>query len=135
MRIALILAGVCFYMTGAPANAMEMNFTGAWQIETVAGVDDLDPSKTEFVADDDGVAMTVGCNRMRAKPRVERSSVRFGPVAGTLMLCRPPLDAVEKGFHKALEAARSFVVDGRGENLMFLNETGETIITMSKKVE
>jgi len=133
MRNVLILGlAVAFVATG-PADASDTSLEGKWQIETVKGIDSFDTSATEVVVMDDGsIAMTVGCNRMMGKPKIEGSKITFGPVAGSLMACPPPLDVLEKNLGVALEATRSFEIDGSSKSLTFLNEAGEAVVTMAR---
>ena len=134
MRTVLILGlAIAFVATGL-ASASDTSLEGEWQIEAVKGVDSFDTSKTEAVVMDDGsIAITVGCNRMLGKPKIEDSMITFGPVAGTLMACPPPLDVLEESLGAALDATRSFKINGTGKSLTFLNEAGEAVVTMARR--
>ena len=44
--------------------------------------------------------------------RAAASTIRFGPMAATMMACPPPRDRVERAYVAALAAARSYRVEG-----------------------
>ena len=131
MRIVTIIALTFSFTIVVMASASENELKGKWKIESVKNVDSLDVSKTELVFLEDGaVAMTVGCNRMRGNPKIEGSAIEFGPVAGTLMACPPPLNSVERHFHAALDATRRYTVEASGDVLIFANQDGEALVKL-----
>lgn len=123
----------CLVLTSSMAGAAEASLEGKWKIQSIKNVDSFDSSKAEIVVTDDGAfAMTIGCNRLRGKPRIEDSSIAFESVATTLMACPPPLDRTEETFRAALEAVSAFDLDPSREVLTFSNTSGEVLITLSR---
>ena len=51
-----------------------------------------------------------GCNRMRGGYTVAGDRVTFGPMAGTLMACPPPLGDVESAVARALTGTQRFAI-------------------------
>ena len=114
-----VLAGCCRVLgsTGpgaAPAGAALEGPT--WRLASLPGHD-----AAFLAAVPDGVtvqlaagAMQVfaGCNRMRGGYTVAGDRVTFGPMAGTLMACPPPLGDVENAVTRALTGTQRFTVTG-----------------------
>ena len=131
MQLTKMIALILILATTGVASASDSALTGKWMIESVKDIDSVDSSKTELVVlEDGGVAMTVGCNRMRGNPTIEGSMIEFGPIAGTLMACPEPLDLLEKQFQEALEATRSYAIEPSGKVLVFFDADGEPLIRL-----
>lgn len=63
-------------------------------------------------SEDSRAAGSSGCNRMMGGFTLDGSSIRFEAVAGTRMACPEPQMEVETNVHAALEAARSWEIQG-----------------------
>ena len=68
-----------------------------------------------------------GCNRLMAKATVDGESLRFGPVAGTMMACAHE-SAQPQAFTEALALVRSYRV--RGDELSLLDAQGVTLLRL-----
>jgi heat shock protein HslJ len=93
--------------------------------------DSLDAARTVFeVAADGQVSSTVGCNRIVGKPSLEGDRLRFGPMAATRMACPPPLDRLEAAYMAALDAVRSYRVEGA--RLILVDEAGQAAVVLAR---
>ena len=105
---------------------------GNWRFVEIKDASDLDPAKTEFVVlAGGGVALTVGCNRMRADFKLDANSLTFGPIASTRMLCAPPLADLEQKAGRALEATRRYEIGADGQ-LKLLDAAGGLLARLAK---
>ncbi len=77
----------------------------------------------------DKVSGTGGCNRFNGPISIEDDAVQIGPIAATKMMCEGKSE-VEGQYFSALEAARSFVVDG--ETLVLKAEDGHVLLKFKK---
>src|SRR5262245_18362241 len=59
----------------------------------------------------DKVSGTGGCNRFSGPISIEHDAIQIGPLAATKMMCEVKSE-IETQYFSALEAARSFVVEG-----------------------
>jgi putative lipoprotein len=66
-----------------------------------------------------------GCNRITGTYNVEKQTIRFGPIASTMMACPKGMDT-EKDFMQALDAARKWKV--QGDELELYGEDGNFLI-------
>ncbi len=133
MRNLSLLGLAIAFATPMPVHAGDINLEGRWQITSVKGFDELDSSKTEFVVMEDGrIGMSVGCNRMTSKPSIDGDTITFGPIAATMMACRPPFDELEKQFAQGLETTRLYALDSDGNLLDFLDGDGVSVISFSR---
>lgn len=125
---ALAAAALCVATTAAAASG---GLAGKWRIVAVSGAEGLDVSRAqaEFAANG-RFASTVGCNRIAGKPAVSGQKLAFGPMMATRMACPPPLDAVERQYLSALEAVRSYRMEGG--RLLFLDESGDGLVTLER---
>lgn len=115
------------------ATASVLSLEGEWRIEAIKDVKSFDTSKANVAfANDGSMAMTIGCNRMRSKPKIEGSSITIGPIAGTMMICPPLLADLEQKLQIALDTTRTFKLDGATNTLTFLDEVGANVLTLVK---
>ena len=77
----------------------------------------------------DKVSGTGGCNRFNAPITIEDDAVQIGPLASTKMMCEGKSE-IEAQYFSALEAARSFVVEG--DTLTLKGEDGHTLVKFRK---
>jgi heat shock protein HslJ len=97
-----------------PVNAAEQDIRATnWIVVGLAEAGKIDSTRTSFVISDDGkVTTTIGCNRMMGTAKVEGTEIAIGAIAATRMACPEPLMRLERAWGAALEAARSFKIDG-----------------------
>ncbi len=123
--VMTVLGGAGALAAGAPP------LVGKWRIDEVRGADRFDAGKTLFEAAADGrVSTTVGCNRIAGKPAIDGDSITFGPMAATRMACPPPLDRLESKYLAALDAVRSWRIEGT--KLLLLDAKGERAVTLER---
>lgn len=90
----------------------------AWYFVEAAGSPiipawDSDRSASLTLSSEDSQATgSSGCNRMMGGYTIDGSSIRFNAIAGTRMACPEPEMQVEQSVHSALEAVRSWEIQG-----------------------
>ncbi|PWS35783.1 hypothetical protein DFH01_19590 [Falsiroseomonas bella] len=101
-----------------------------WIAEDIAGRGVVDRSRTSMSFGADGrVSGLGGCNRYNGGYTLDGASLRFGPVAGTMMACPPALAEQEQRFHAALAQVRGWRI---ANGLLHLtDEAGGTVIRLS----
>jgi heat shock protein HslJ len=127
-----ILAAGLLIATGASGvGAADDPLVGKWRIERVRGAASVDAAKTAFeVAADGQVSSTVGCNRIVGKPSLAGDRLPFGAMAATRMACPPPLDRLETAYMAALDAVRSYRVEGA--RLTLVDEAGQAAVVLAR---
>ena len=127
-----ILAGCCRVVgsTGPGAAPAGSALEGpTWRLASLPGHD-----AAFLAAVPDGVTVQLsagtlqvfaGCNRMRGGYTIAGDRVTFGPMAGTLMACPPPLGDVENAVAHALTGTQRFTV--AGDALTLVSAAGETL--------
>jgi heat shock protein HslJ len=130
MRTAIVLGLLASVLSGGAAFADD-SLEGSWRIETIGGAPDFNVSKTQMVMSKDGtMAMSVGCNRMTARPAVEGEDISIGLVAATRMACRPPLGDIELRLREALNATSNFTLEN--DTLAFRDDSGAPVIVFTR---
>lgn len=69
---------------------------------------------------------STGCNRFMTDYTVDGDSLELGQIAGTLMACAPPADAIEKAYTAALGEVASWTIDG--EQLVLSDADGNELL-------
>jgi heat shock protein HslJ len=117
--------------TTAPARADEDEMAGQWRIEQIRDAAAVDAAATSFEFLPNGrVAATIGCNRLIGQPEFRGGRIVFGAMAATRMACPPPLDALERQFSAALDAARRYRRDGA--RLVLSDDKGQPVVTLRR---
>jgi heat shock protein HslJ len=70
------------------------------------------------------LSAAAGCNQFGGTYAVDGDTVSFGPLAGTLMACPEPLDALERALVKLLAAPRQWRIAGQTLTL----RDGDTVL-------
>ncbi|MBY0276883.1 META domain-containing protein [Candidatus Binatia bacterium] len=132
--LALVLVVVLTPLAPAPASEDAPPAAAAlegttWRLVSLPGHD------AAFVAAvPDGVTLQfaagalqvfAGCNRLRGGYTIDGDRVTFGPMAGTLMACPPPLGDVEKAVTRALTGTQRFTVGG--DELTLVSATNDAL--------
>ena len=116
---------------GCPDNRMAAEFANTfWGLTHLHGVaqDHTDGRQEPYLLiSDDGARFsgTMGCNRFMGQLKNEDDSVKFGPVASTMMACPAELAQREAIFAETLEAARR--VDLMDHRLRLLDDAGSEL--------
>ena len=78
----------------------------------------------------DKASGTGGCNRFSGPINIEDDAIQIGPLASTKMMCEGKSE-IESQYFAALEAARSFTIDGGGL-LIIKDDSGKVILKFKK---
>lgn len=70
-----------------------------------------------------------GCNRFNGPISIEDDAIQIGPLASTKMMCEGKSE-IESQYFAALEAARSFMIDGG--MLIIKDDSGKVILKFKK---
>lgn len=111
-----LLAGCCRIPSNASA-PVPLAFEGpTWQLAAPAaqgtgvGAKEMRPVTALF--EGGRVSGFSGCNRFMGSYTLDRDSVLFGPLAGTMMACPDPGMAIEKAFLGALTGTLRYAISG-----------------------
>ncbi|HVO57788.1 MAG TPA: META domain-containing protein [Dongiaceae bacterium] len=99
----------------APA-ATAPNLAGTqWKLQTIAGKAVIANSRATLMFPEAGrAAGNSSCNRFAGAVTIAGDAIKFGPLAGTRMLCDDPANQQETAYLKALDAVQKFAVtDGK----------------------
>lgn len=77
----------------------------------------------------DKASGTGGCNRFSGPISIEDDAIQIGPLASTRMMCEGKSE-IESQYFAALEAARSFAIDG---GMLIIKDDGGKVILKFKK--
>ena len=117
--------------TGAMAAA---GIDGRWRAETIAAKPVAKNIASEIeIAADGKVAGTGGCNRLVSQVMIKGSALKFGPVAGTMMMCDDAKMAQERAFHDALGATAAFRLESGGKTLVLLDAAGKAVAELARE--
>jgi putative lipoprotein len=102
-----------------------------WIAEDIAGRGVVDRSRTSLSFGADGrVSGLAGCNRYNGSYTLDGASLRFGPIAGTMMACPPALAEQEQRLHAAMAQVRGWRI---ANGLLHLtDEAGATVIRAAR---
>jgi putative lipoprotein len=114
-----------------PAAAPASLVGGDWLAEDIGGGGVLDrPQSTITFGPDQAAYGSGGCNRFRGSATISGDTLRFGPLASTMMACPPAVMDQERKFLDALEATRSYRFEG--PFLYFLDASGAKLVTFTR---
>ena len=71
-----------------------------------------------------------GCNNFRGGVEIKGKTMKFGPLASTMMACEDAKSKQEFRFHSALEKTAAFTVEN-GE-LHLIDAAGKTVVRLEK---
>lgn len=127
---ARLLAGCCRIPSNASA-PVPLAFEGpTWQLVAPGaqgagvGADEKRPVTALF--EGGRVSGFSGCNRFMGSYTLDRDSVLFGPLAGTMMACPEPEMAIEKAFLGALTGTLRYAISG--DRLTLTPATGAPLV-------
>jgi len=89
---------------------------GNWLVEDIQGSGVLDRVQTTLdLADDGQFHGSGGCNNYRGQASLDGNAISFGPAMATRMACPEAVMNQETKFFQALEAVKSWEIDGHGK--------------------
>ncbi|NJO22538.1 MAG: META domain-containing protein [Sphingomonadales bacterium] len=102
-----------------------------WLAEDIGGRGVVDNVRTTISVGAGGeVTGSGGCNRLRGTAQIDGSSLAFGPMATTRMMCPPAVMDQEAKFLHALDLTREFRLDG--PYLKFLDRDGAELVRFTR---
>jgi putative lipoprotein len=127
----LLVAG-CSLVRPDSAETPKVDLRGTWLAEAIdgGGVAESAQSTLEF-AHDGRVAGRGGCNRYGGSVKAESGSILMSELFSTKMACAPPLMDQESRFMAALQAARTYRMEG--SKLVLVDATGKPRLRFSRQ--
>lgn len=102
-----------------------------WLVEDITGGGVIDNVQTTINISAGGeVSGSGGCNRLRGTAQIDGSSLTFGAIATTRMMCPPAVMDQEGKFLRALELTREFRFDA--PYLKFLDGAGTELVRFTR---
>jgi putative lipoprotein len=102
-----------------------------WLAEDIGGRGVVDNVRTAITIGAGGeVTGSGGCNRLRGVAQTDGSSLTFGTMATTRMMCPPAVMDQEGKFLRALDLTREFRLDGA--YLKFLDRDGAALVRFAR---
>jgi len=124
------MIGALLFASAALAQSGGLGGT-TWAAENIAGGGVIDSSQTTVSFEDaNAVSGSGGCNRYRGAVTVDGDNMQFGQIAATKKACAPALMDQETKFFAALDAARTFVIDGA--YLLLRDQSGAEILRLTQ---
>lgn len=111
---------------------------GPWLVESINGAN-VNPAVRADLTFEPGdqntsvVFGTGGCNRLRGGWQQTGSTIKLGPLAGTMMMCEPEKMEVEQKVMKGLEAATTVSFPGDGSAMLKAPDGGVVVLRREKK--
>ena len=98
----------------APTTPVTLRGT-QWSLEDLAGKAVIADSRATLAFPEPGkVAGNGSCNRFAGSAEINGSTIKFGPLVATRMMCEPEVSNQETQYLKALETVQRFAVkDGK----------------------
>lgn len=125
--VRILMAAVVSVATAGSTDMTEQD----WLVEDIGGGGVVDNVRTAITIGAGGeVTGSGGCNRLRGTAQIDGSSLTFGAVATTRMMCPPAVMDQEGKFLRALELTREFRIDG--PYLKFLDGTGAELVRFTR---
>ena len=125
---------ICMLAAAAPAGAGSTASAAAvegttWRLASLPGHDaaflDAVPDGVTVRFADGALQAFAGCNRLRGGYTVDGDRLTFGPIAGTMMACPPPVGDVENAVVRALTGTQRFAVTG--DTLTLTTDAGSAL--------
>jgi putative lipoprotein len=126
-----VVAG-CSLVRPDSAATPKVDLTGAWLAEDIDGAGVIDNAQSTLeLGTDDRVAGRGGCNRYGGSVKVSGASMLMSELFSTKMACAPALMDQETRFMAALQAVRTFRMDG--EKLVLVDATGKARLRFTRQ--
>ncbi len=113
--------------TSEPAMNISLTHT-QWVAEKIFGNAADAAESTVSFPEEGKVGGSTGCNNYTGSVTIELTSIDFGLLATTRMMCAPAISGQETLFLEALEITSSW--QRIGSTLIFLDKNGETVMTL-----
>jgi heat shock protein HslJ len=129
---AVFTLSSCSHKT-TPTIVVVSGLAGTWQVLSVNGVAIVkkDAGKEmpylEFNTTNNTVTGTAGCNRLNGKATFTRTSIDFGPIATTMMMC--PNAKYEREILQTLIGNLSYTLES---NVITISKEGRNVMTLGR---
>jgi heat shock protein HslJ len=129
---ALMILAACSHKT-IPVEAIKNDFSGTWQILTVNGITVVkkDAGKEtpylDFNTTNGTLTGTTGCNRLNGKATFTNSTINFGAIATTMMLC--PNAQYERDILQTLIGNLSYTYE---HQIISISKEGRVVMTLGR---
>ena len=102
---------------------------GKWLAEDIRGGGVIDRLQTTLEIRGDGqVSGTGGCNRYTGHATIEGASIKFGPLASTMMACTPAAMDQERKFFDALKEVTGWEIDSTSGRLSLTGTGNKSLV-------
>lgn len=126
MLLALLVATPAF----ADGDAGSLLVGTNWQLTSLGAAAAADGVKSTLtIAEDGNVNGNGGCNGFGGTVKIDGSALAFSQMRSTMMACEDAAMKQEHGLHMALEATKSYKIEG--EKLSLLDAGGAPVATFS----
>jgi putative lipoprotein len=111
---------------------------GPWLVESINGTK-IDPgvrADLTFEPGDQNTSVvfgTGGCNRLRGGWQQTGTTIKLGPLAGTMMMCEPEKMAVEQKVMRGLEAVTTVGFAADGSAMLKAPDGGVIVLRREKR--
>lgn len=127
----LAVAG-CSLVRPDSAETPKVDLRGTWLAEDIDGAGVIDDAQSTLEFTPEGrIAGRGGCNRYGGSVKVSGASLLIDQVFSTKMACAPALMDQETRYLAALQAVRSFRMDG--SKLVLVDATGAARLRFSRQ--
>ena len=82
---------------------------------------------TAYFGNNGSFSANGGCNTYNGTYTENNGAITIGPLAGTRMSCGEPVDAQEQAYLAALAAARTFVISGGTQLVLYDSAVQEVV--------
>lgn len=129
---ALLFLGSCSHKT-KPVEAVKNDLSGIWQIISVNGIEIVKKNAgkempyLEFNTEKNTVTGATGCNRLNGTATISNSSINFGPLATTKMMCSNA--QYERPILQTLIGNLSYTYE---QGIISISKEGRIIMTLAK---
>ena len=127
---SMILVIVALAMAHGPARAGGSLFGTTWRAVAIDNAPALDAVPTRLLIEADGSFRSfVGCNQLTGIASVSYQRLTFELLASTGKACPSPASLQEQNYVAALDATRSFAIDG--DVLKFYDAAGTPLVSFA----
>lgn len=125
----ILLSLAALFMQNAQAEQQNPAAGSHWQMVSLSGVAQIDPSITTLdIGKEQRISGNTGCNRFTGTI-IGGSDGLFGKLATTRMACPPPVDKQEQGFLKAMGKAMTWSVE-TDQNQLVLRDAKHHVLAV-----
>jgi heat shock protein HslJ len=137
-KIPALMAAAMLMLAGASmgqaqqATTMAVSLTGnQWRVQSIGGVSvGADSRASITIAADGTLGGSGGCNRLMGRAGIKGEAITFAPIATTRMACAPDIMQQERKLLDALQATRSYRLEGTA--LTLRDASGRELVRLAR---